>query len=659
MANPKNKYDANDIEVLEGLEPVRRLPGMYTRIDNPNHIGYEVIDNAQDEAQGGFASAITVSLYEDGSLEISDNGRGIPTGKVDKAGGKSAAEVIFTKLHAGGKFNKRDAKSAYKFSGGLHGVGVSVTNALSLRLEATIRREGKVWRIVFAGGNVVEPLRSIGNCPAEKTGTSVRFWPDPSFFTSPVINVDELSRYLRSKAVLMPRAVITLNLPGREPITWSYPEGLGQYLVEQVGDGENWVAPVFHLEKYHGEEHDVFEPGEGISCAVGWTADGKTFGESFANLIPTVEGGRHENGLRSGLFDAVRSFLDRHGMVPKGVKIEADDVWSRVSFVLSVKMVTPKFQNQTKDKLINEEAVKLVSGLVRDAFELWMHEHIDAGKRIGELVVENATRRNKAMQKIERKKSAGGAILPGKLADCESEDVLRNEVYLVEGDSAGGSAKQGRDRGFQAILPLRGKLLNTWEVDHARLFASMTVCDISQAIGVDPHDSISSDVDLSKLRYGKIIIMADADVDGSHIQVLILTLFLKHFPRLVHEGRVYIAQSPLYRVDAPPKKGQKGERKFYALDDSELRDVQSRLSKEGVAESKQVVSRFKGLGEMNPLQLWETTMCPDTRRLLRVAFVDKDPTQTAVLFDMLMSERNAAKRRAWMEERGHEVEGDV
>lgn len=659
MAKQKNSYTADDIDVLEGLEPVKKRPGMYTRTESPNHMIQEVMDNARDEALAGHASKITVIVYEDGSVAVADNGRGIPTGAVAKAGGRSAAEVIFTKLHSGGKFNKDDA-SAYKFSGGLHGVGVCVTNALSHRLEAHIRREGKTYALAFERGDLVEPLKQTGKCPIEETGTMVRAWPDLSYFEGP-LDVKELEGYLRSSAVLMPGVEVSLQLPGEEPIVWHYPGGLSEYIKERSGDNEDvWVTKLFELDNHAPVGHDTYSAGEGVRLAVGWLLEGRAFGESYVNLIHTAEGGKHLLGFRNGLFEAMRSFIEQYSLLPKGVKLEADDIYSKACFVLSVKILDPQFQGQTKEKLTNEGAVKMVSAMVKDPFELWLNENLEQGKRLAELVIENAMARSKAGQKNDRKKTNGSAVLPGKLSDCESSDSAKTELFLVEGDSAGGSAKMGRDKDFQAILPLRGKLLNTWEVDAEKLYGSATISDISLAIGVEPHGHLAdfTQADTSRLRYGRVVIMSDADVDGSHIQVLLLTLFLRHFPKLIHNGHIYIAQSPLYRLDAPPKRGQKERRKFYALDDAELKGFTDRLIREGVTEKSMEVSRFKGLGEMNADQLRETTMSPDTRRLLQVGFSAKVPVETGGLFDMLMSDKNAHKRRAWMEEKGGDVEGD-
>jgi len=662
MSAPKKNqqsYEASEISVLEGLEPVRHRPDMYTTTDNPNHIIQEVVDNAHDEALAGFATEISVELHEDQSISVSDNGRGIPTGIV--AGrGKSALEVVFTTLHAGGKFNKNEKDSAYKFSGGLHGVGVTATNALSTRLEVTVYREGKVQSITFADGAVVEPLRVIGKCEKDRTGTTVRAWPDMKYFEHP-FNPNAFERYLRVKAVLLPGAALSYQVPGKEKLVWSYPEGLPQYLREQAGIGSAWVAPFFELERYADDTQATFEQGEGAHFAVGFLDEGRSVRESYVNLIHTALGGKHETGFRSGLFEAMKTFIDQHNLAPKGVKIDADDLWSKASFVLSTRLLDPKFQGQTKDKLNNESAVRLMQWLVRDSFQLWLNDHLEDGKAIAALAIDNAISRSKIAQKTERKKTAGGAVLPGKLTDCESTDIGRNELFLVEGDSAGGSAKMGRDKDFQAILPLRGKLLNTWEVEAVRLFASSTVSDISTAIGVDPHADVADmdSVDVSKLRYGRIAILSDADVDGSHIQVLLLTLFFKHFPRLVRDGNIYIAQPPLFRIDAPAKRGQKEARKFYCLDENERKETFARLEREGVNPDKLEISRFKGLGEMNAEQLWDTAMDPATRRFLQVAFSEKTPIETRMMFDMLMGEKNASKRRGWMEENGHRVEGDI
>jgi topoisomerase-4 subunit B len=661
MTKQKTDYTADDIQVLEGLEPVKKRPGMYTRTETPNHILQEVIDNARDEALAGFASRISVEIHEDGSVSVADNGRGIPVGGVAKAGGRSAAEVVFTKLHAGGKFNKDD-DSAYKFSGGLHGVGVSVTNALSTRLDIQIRRDGKIYALGFEhGGELTSPLQELGKCPKTESGTLVRVWPDASYFEGP-LDLDSLITYLRSSAVLMPSVEFSLRTPSQEePQRWAYPGGLSQYLTEQGGDDESWACKIFNVENHVGSGHETYSSGEGVTLAVGWLLEGRTFAQSYVNLIHTPEGGKHLLGLRAGLFDAMKNFIDHHGLLPKGVKIDADDLYGRACFVLSIKMLDPHFQGQTKDKLISDGAVKMVSSLVKAPFELWLNDNLEDGKKLAELVVESAMARSRAAKPQERRKSNGGAVLPGKLTDCESSDSTRNELFLVEGDSAGGSAKQGRDRTIQAILPLRGKLLNTWDVDAQALYKSQTIADISLAIGVEPHGHLHDpkQADISRLRYSRVIIMADADVDGSHIQVLLLTLFYRHFPRLVVDGHIYIAQSPLYRIDAPAKRGQKDARKFYALDESERIAVEAKLAREGIKPGQLELSRFKGLGEMNAEQLWDTTMNPDTRRLLRVGFAEGSAAKTLDMFDMLMNAKNAHRRRSWMEEKGADVEADI
>lgn len=655
----KKTYTGADITVLEGLEPVKQRPGMYTRTDTPNHMIQEVIDNSRDEAQAGFASEITVTIHDDHSISVSDNGRGIPTDVVP-GHKQSAAEIVFTKLHAGGKFNKGD-DNAYKFSGGLHGVGVSVTNALSTRLEVTIYRDSKMYSLAFEAGHLKEPLKMVGKCPPGKTGTTVRSYPDLKYFEGP-LNIDDLTSYLKDSALLMPGVTMTLNLPNQDPIRWSYPGGLSQFLTEQADSNpEAWATKsFFELERYMPSGHETFASGEGIRLSVGWLLEGRTFAQSYVNLINPPDGGKHITGLRQGLFEGMRCFIDQHDLLPKGIKVEADDVYSRACFVLSVRLLDPSFQGQTKEKLLNESAVKLVSILVKEPFEIWLNDNLEQGKKLAELVINNAIARSKNVNKTEKRKTSSAAVLPGKLSDCESDDPLNRELFLVEGDSAGGSAKQGRNKEIQAILPLRGKLLNTWEVEHFKLHASSTISDIALAIGVEPHGHLKNidDADLSRLRYSKILIMADADVDGSHIQVLLLTLFYKHFPKVILNGHIYIAQAPLYRIDAPPKKGQKGDRKFYALDEGERQSVEDRLSREGVSSEKIVVSRFKGLGEMNPQQLWETTMCPETRRLLQVCVSDHNATETMLKFDVLMSSKNSDKRRQWMESNGHTIEGD-
>ncbi len=546
-------YSESSIRVLKGLEPVKQRPGMYTRTDNPLHVIQEVLDNAADEALAGHGKKIKVTLFADGSVGIEDDGRGIPFGlhPEEKA---PVIELVFTRLHAGGKFDKGKG-GAYSFSGGLHGVGVSVTNALGKRLEATSYREGSVARLVFEGGDVVEPLVVRPNNGSgegdRKTGTSVRVWPDPKYFESAVLPMGELTHLLRSKAVLMPGVTVTLTVEKTKEVqTWLYKGGLRDYL-QQTLNGDP-VIPLFEGEGFADGGHESFAEGEGAQWCVAFTEDGQPVRESYVNLIPTSAGGTHESGLRDGLFNAVKSFIELHSLAPKGVKLLPEDVFARASYVLSAKVLDPQFQGQIKERLNSRDAVRLVSSFVRPALELWLNQHVDYGKKLAELAIKAAQSRQKAGQKVEKRKGSGVAVLPGKLTDCESKDIRNNEVFLVEGDSAGGSAKMGRDKESQAILPLRGKVLNTWEVERDRLFANTEIHDISVAIGVDPHGPNDSP-DMTGLRYGKVCILSDADVDGSHIQVLLLTLFFRHFPKLIEAGHVYVARPPLFRVDAPAR----------------------------------------------------------------------------------------------------------
>ena len=648
-------YSEGSIKVLKGLEPVKQRPGMYTRTDNPLHIIQEVIDNAADEALAGFGKKIRVTVHTDQSVSVEDDGRGIPFGlhPEEKA---PVIELVYTRLHAGGKFDKGSGQ-AYSFSGGLHGVGVSVTNALFKRLEVTCYCEGQVARIVFAAGDVVEPL-SLRKQEAgdRKQGTTVRAWPDMKYFESSALPVGDLVHLLRSKAVLMPGVSVTLvNEKTRETQTWQYKGGLRDYLEQTLP--ADAVIPVFEGEGYADKHSDSFADGEGAEWAVAFTEDGTPVRESYVNLIPTTAGGTHDSGLRDGLFQAVKSFIELHALLPKGVKLMPEDVFARASYVLSAKVLDPQFQGQIKERLNSRDAVRLVSSFVRPALELWLNQHVDYGKRLAELAIKAAQTRQRAGQKVEKRKGSGVAVLPGKLTDCESRDLSVNEVFLVEGDSAGGSAKMGRDKETQAVLPLRGKVLNTWEVDRDRLFANTEIHDISVAIGVDPHGP-QDEPDLSGLRYGKICILSDADVDGSHIQVLLLTLFFRHFPKLIETGHVYVARPPLFRVDAPAR-GKKPAAKMYALDDGELAAILDKLRKDGVSEGKWTIGRFKGLGEMNAEQLWETTLNPDTRRLLPVQLGPFDFVQTAAEMTKLMGKGEAASRRELMELHGDAVEIDI
>ncbi|VVD97724.1 DNA topoisomerase IV subunit B [Pandoraea iniqua] len=655
--NTPAQYSEASIKVLKGLEPVKQRPGMYTRTENPLHIIQEVIDNASDEALGGFGRQILVTLNKDGSVSVEDDGRGIPVG-IHPEEGVPVVEIVFTRLHAGGKFDKA-AGGAYTFSGGLHGVGVSVTNALATRLAVTVWRDGQVSDLEFAdGGNVSVALHSRPAQRGEKkSGTRVTVWPDTKYFDSPTLPLSELQRLLRSKAVLLPGVRVTLRQEKNgDEQTWFYEHGLRGYLVESLNGAEPLI-PLFEGERFADGSEDSFAEGEGAAWVVAWTEDGAQVRESYVNLIPTPAGGTHESGLREGLFQAVRGFIELHNLQPKGVKLLPEDVFSRVSFVLSAKVLDPQFQGQIKERLNSRDAVRLVSSFTRPALELWLNHHVEHGKKLAELVIRQAQARTRAGQKIEKKKSSGVAVLPGKLTDCETEDITRNELFLVEGDSAGGSAKMGRDKEFQAILPLRGKVLNTWETERDRLFANNEVHDIAVAIGVDPHGP-NDTPDLSNLRYGKICILSDADVDGSHIQVLLLTLFFRHFPQLIATGHVYVARPPLYRVDAPAR-GKKPAQKLYALDEGELEAILDKLRKDGVKESAWSISRFKGLGEMSAEQLWETTMNPDTRRLSPVALGALDFDSTVSRMNMLMGKGEAAQRRSWLEAKGNEVEADI
>jgi topoisomerase-4 subunit B len=649
------KYDESSVKKLRGIEPVQRLPGMYTRTSDPTHIIQEAIDNAADESFGGHADRIDVTLHRDGSVTVTDNGRGIPVGPhpVEKI---PTVQLVLTELHAGAKFSKTEADSAYKFSGGLHGVGVSVTNALSERLEVEVKREGALYRIVFANGAVAEKLKRLRNCPARDTGTSLRIWPNKKYFDSPKVSLPDLERIVRSKAVLLPGVKVTLNIEGAKETTthsWSYPEGMKGYLAELLADAQP-VAAIFDGENYI-KEANGYAVGEGAGWAVAFVEEIKGYGESYANLIPTPAGGTHEAGLRDGLFDAVKAFAEHHNMMPRGVKLMADDVWSRTVYFLSAKVLEPQFHGQTKEKISNRDAFKLVSTMVRDPFDLWLNSHVDWGRKIAELVIRQAVERSRSVEKIERKKSSGVVILPEKLTDCEITDCAENELFLVEGDSAGGSAKQARDKRFQAIYKMRGKALNSWEVKRELLFSNAEIHDIAVAIGVDPHGT-ETDPDLSGLRYGKIASMTDADVDGAHIAVLLLTLFYRHFPKLIERGHIYVASPPLYKIDIPAQ-GKRPAKKLYALDEEERKSIFDRARDEGIKTESLKIQRFKGLGEMNPEQLWETTLCPDTRRLLQVRIEDRE--HTLAMFNMLMSKREAERRCAWMEEKGDQVEADV
>ncbi|HZZ94990.1 MAG TPA: DNA topoisomerase IV subunit B [Usitatibacter sp.] len=651
------KYDEQSIKVLKGLEPVRARPGMYTRTDSPLHIIQEMIDNAADEALAGHAKHVTVTLHSDGSVSVEDDGRGIPVGPhpVEKA---PTVEVVFTRLHAGGKFDKKGG-GAYAFSGGLHGVGVSVTNALSKRMEVRVKREGAVYAIAFEHGETVEKLHKVGKAGPKETGTWVRAWPDGKYFDSPKVARRDLELLLRAKAVLLPGLHVTLvDEASKDQRDWVYEGGLSAYLREQIEDAHGYVSPIFAGESYCGADDGTFAQGEGCSWAIAWAESGGA-GESFVNLIPTALGGTHEAGLRNAVYESVKEFCEHHELLTRGVSLQSEDVWKPLRYVLSARLLDPQFQGQTKERLSSRDAVKLIVSRVKDPLDAWLNQNIEEARKIAQLAITAATARQKAGKVVEKRRGSGVAVLPGKLTDCESQDMTRNEVFLVEGDSAGGSAKQARDRMYQAILPLKGKVLNTFEVDAKELYANTEVHDIAVALGIDPHGYDAPDSVLEGLRYGRVIIMADADVDGSHIQTLLLTLFYRHFPKLIERGHVFIAQAPLYAIRVAPHGKVKSERRLYALDESERDMLLEKLRDEGIRENLVHIGRFKGLGEMNPEQLRETTMHSDTRRLIEMRLDGPERELAQGVFKLLMAKGEAAGRRAWMEEKGHLIEADI
>ena len=620
-----SRYDAADIEVLSGLDPVKRRPGMYTDTARPNHLAQEVIDNAVDEALAGHARAISVTLYRDGSCEVSDDGRGMPV-DIHPEEKVPGVELILTRLHAGGKFNNRN----YAFSGGLHGVGVSVVNALSTLVEVFIKREGNEYRMSFRDGDVASGLEVVGTVGKRNTGTRLRFWPDPKYFDTPKFNLRALRHLLRAKAVLAPGLTVTLvDEASGERDEWHYADGLRDYLAGELA-GREPLPPELFL-------GSLRKDTEMVDWAAAWIPEGELVQESYVNLIPTAQHGTHVNGLRSGFTDALRKFCEFRNLLPRGVKLAPEDVWDRVAFVLSLKMSDPQFSGQTKERLSSRQAAGFIEGAAEDAFTLWLNSHVDLGEKIAQLAIDRASARLKTEKQIVRKKVTQGPALPGKLADCISQDLSRTELFLVEGDSAGGSAKQARDKDFQAILPLRGKILNTWEVASGGVLASQEVHDLAVAIGCDPGKD-----DLSGLRYGKVVILADADSDGLHIATLLAALFLRHFPALVRAGHVFVAMPPLYRVDV-------GKQVFYALDEEEKRLLLEKIERERI-KGQVNVTRFKGLGEMNPPQLRESTIHPDTRRLVQLT-VD-EPEQTRLLMDMLLAKKRASDRKSWLEEKG-------
>ena len=665
------EYNSSLIRVLKGLEPVKQVPDMYTRTDTPNHIIYEVIDNAQDEALGGYATKIFVKVIDDETVMIEDNGRGIPIDLMEAEDNKSALEVIFTSLHSGGKFDKKN-DGAYAFSGGLHGVGVSVTNALSLSLKAIVKKSGKMYEIGFEDGFVTNPLQEIGKINKNEHGTTVIVKPDPKYFTNP-LNIEQLKNYLRVKSALLHGVEIIFQDKEEEPVVWTY-ASLKDYLVQESNkinkeetywksieeeSNPNKTDYVWDFKYSLPKGSTLGEQGEGLHVVLGFLDEGKRFSESFVNLIPTLNGGTHERGLKTGLFESLKSFMNHYNLMPPKLNLEADDIWLKTSFIISCKLIEPKFAGQTKEKLANESAARLVSGIIKDNFELWLNDHQEFGKVLANMVIENANRRNKIEVPVDRRKNSTATVLPGKLTDCVQKNNTNTELFICEGDSAGGGAKMARDKEYQAIFPIRGKILNVWEVEKIKLFESETIQNIAIVIGIEPH-TMDDVIDLTKIRYNKICTMCDADVDGRHIEVLLLTLFFRHFPQVVAAGHLYVARAPLFRVDYPKNKKNKNklDEKAYIQNEKDLDSLLKKLHKD-FDDSSIKISRFKGLGEMNPTQLWETTMSPEGRYLINIVSDLNTQEKDLEAFNLYMSKKEASKRKEWMERDGSSVEVDV
>lgn len=650
--NTAKPYDESAFKILEGLEPVRLRPGQFTHTENPLHIVQEVIDNAVDEALAGHAKTISVRLRPEGVIEVEDDGRGIPVGKHPEKK-IPVIQAAFGTLYAGGKFDKGSGSSAYSYSGGLHGVGVAVTNALSRFLEAEVSRDGKRHAIRFENGELVKPLRTIGT--TDGSGTLVRIQPDPKYFDSPDIPVRTLEELLQAKAALLPGLTVNLeDMRGSEVRRQSFHFDKGVLsLLDLVTANEQALVPVLEGQRYAESEADGMNVGEGAAWALSWYESGEGDGKSYVNLIPTPFHGTHVSGLKAALFESLRGYIEHHGLTPKGVKLSSEDVFKNVSFVISARLLDPSFANQTKDKLTSREALKTIEKTIRPSIEAWLNHNPAQARVIADLAIKHATARTRAGAKVERRKSSGVVMLPGKLADCESGDQSVTELYLVEGDSAGGSAKMARDKYYQAIFPMRGKSMNVWEKDRADALANEEIHDLSIALGLPAHDR-TDELDWSKLRYGKIVILSDADVDGEHIRALLLTLFFKHFPQLIERGHIYVASPPLYRLDVDSAGAKKKEKKVYAMDVVELRHEEDRLRKDGYRSWR--IGRFKGLGEMDPPELWETTLDPETRRLQRISLPEQVRPAAMQTFDLLMAKSRAGDRRAWMERRGAEIE---